>query len=306
MARLNTRGERWELTRNDREYPEGLLSLEEPPTVLYGTGSRKVLADLGLGIIGARKATPYGLAASSMAGRIAAESDITVVSGGALGCDSAAARAALDAGGKTIVVSGVGADLIYPRSSEDVFHRAIDGGGAVISVAPWGSEPQPWSFPKRNPIIAALSHAVLVAEAGSRSGTMSTATAAFEMGREVYAVPGSIFSPESQGANSLIRDGAHIIACEQDLEMLISRDFGVLRMVMERPASARGRVLSALFAMPMRADDLAHSLGETPLDIMRKLADLEVRGCVMRLPDGRYAPTKEVLEDGGIIGGPVD
>jgi DNA processing protein len=124
------------------------------------------------------------------------------------------------------------------------------------------------------------------------------------MGREVYAAPGSIFSPESQGANALIADGAHIITCEQDLELLISRDFGVLRMVMERPASPRSRMLSALIAMPMRPDDLAHNLGETPLDTMRKLADLEVSGCVMRLPDGRYAPTAEVLIDGGIIGGP--
>ena len=121
------------------------------------------------------------------------------------------------------------------------------------------------------------------------------AVAAIEMGREVYAAPGSIFAPESQGANALIRDGAHIIANELDLEMLISQDFGVLRLVAEKPATPRGRVLSALIACPMRAEELASQLGEEPLDINRMLAEYEIKGMVERLMDGRYSPTKEVL-----------
>ena len=289
------RGNCWELTPSDELFPERLRIEGEMPSVLYGRGDPHVLETMCLAVVGARKATPYGMAVASMAGRIAAESGITLVSGGAMGCDAAALRGALDAGGKTIVVSGVGADTFYPKSSQDVFDRTVAQGGAVIAIVPWGTPPVPFSFPKRNRIIAALSVAVLVSEAGARSGTTSTAVAAIDMDREVYAAPGSIFSPLSQGANGLIRDGAHIITCEEDLEMLISRDFGVLRLVQEKVVTPRGRVLSALVAMPMRPDDLAHALGETPLDTIRQLADLEVQGAIVRLPDGRYAASEQAL-----------
>lgn len=285
----------WELRPGDEHYPRSVLDLERPPKVIYGRGNPEVLADMGLGVIGARRATPYGLAVASMAGRIAAESGITLVSGGAMGCDAAAARGALDAGGKTIVVSGVGADTVYPRTSRDVFERAVEQGGAVVALVPWGQTPRRGCFPQRNTIIAALSHALLICEAGLRSGTSSTALAAADLGREIYAAPGSIFSPESQGANALIRDGGSIVCSEADLEMLISRDFGVLRLVQERLATPRNRLVSALVASPMRADDLAHSLGEEPLAVLRYLADYEASGMVTRLPDGRYAPTKEAL-----------
>lgn len=293
---------RWELTPQDEAYPRQLFELEDGPQRIYGRGDPSVLSTMCLGIVGARRPTPYGEAVARMAARIAAESGITVVSGGAMGCDAAAGRGALEAGGRTIVVSGVPADRIYPRSSQDVFRGALERGGAVISLAPWGSETQRWSFLLRNRIIAALSVALLVSEAGQRSGTMSTALAATELGREVYAVPGSIFSPESQGSNGLIRDGAHILTCEQDLEMLISRDYGVLRLVQEQVPTPRGRVLSALMASPMRPDDLANHLGEEPLEMLRILSDYEIQGVVRRLPDGRFAPTAETLLGQGRMG----
>lgn len=286
---------KWDLSSTDEAYPKSLEDMESPPAVIHGVGDVTVLGTMCLAVIGARLATPYGLAVASMAGRIAAESGITLVSGGAMGCDAAALRGALDAGGRTIVVSGVGADCVYPKSSADVFARAPKEGGAVVSIVPWGAPVQKFAFLQRNTVIAALSTALLVSEAGSRSGTTSTALAATEFGREVYAAPGSIFSPESQGANALIRDGAHIVTSEDDLEMLISRDYGVLRMVREQPATPRGRVLSALVASPMRADDLANRLGIPPLELLRMLADYEVNGAVVRLPDGRYAPTQETL-----------
>ena len=303
MAELMlAQGACWDLRLGEEGYPESLMDMERPPEVIHGRGNPEIIREMGLGVIGARRATPYGLAVASMAGRIAAESGITLVSGGAMGCDAAAARGALDAGGKTVVVSGVGADQVYPRTSQDVFERAINGGGAVVALVPWGMTPRRGSFPQRNQIIAALSRALLVCEAGLRSGTSSTAMAAASIGREIYAAPGSIFSPQSQGANALIRDGGSIVCSEADLEMLISRDFGVLRLVQERIATPRSRVISALTANPMRADDLAHSLGEEPLDMLRKLADLEASGMVMRLADGRYAPTQEALL-GGRMGG---
>ncbi len=286
---------KWEITPEDEAYPDSIRAMEEPPEVIHGVGDVSVLDTMCLAVIGARLATPYGLSVAKMAGRIAAESGITLVSGGAMGCDAAALRGALDAGGRTIVVSGVGADCVYPSTSADVFRRAPEQGGAVIALAPWGAPVQKFAFLERNKIIAALSRALLVSEAGQRSGTTSTALAAAELGREVYAVPGSIFSPESQGANALIRDGAHMVASENDLEMLISRDYGVLRMMHEELATPRSRVLSALIANPMRAEDLANHLGYEPIELLRILSGYEASGVVTRLPDGRYAPTQQTL-----------
>jgi DNA processing protein len=273
-----------------------LLDLQDPPKKLYGRGSIEVLRRPSISVIGARRATPYGLAVAEMAGRIAAESDIVLVSGGARGCDSAAARAALDAGGKTVVVSGCGADLVYPKSSADVFSRAVSTGGAVISLDEWGTPPRRYAFPRRNRLIAALSEATMIVEAGLRSGTMSTASIAMDLGRRLYAVPGSIFAPESAGANRLIADGASIIASETDLEACITLDFDRMRLFEELPGRACGRLMSAIVASPMRPDELAHRMEESIIEVLRTLSDYEAKGWVTRLRDGRYAASKEFLK----------
>ena len=283
------------IERGSEEYPTKLEELPKPPERLFCRGSAEVLSRPSISIVGARRATPYGIAAAKMAGRIAAECDLVVVSGGAMGCDSAAARAALDAGGETIVVSGCGADRIYPRTSRDVFEGAVEHGGAVISLEPWGSPPRRYAFPKRNRVIAALSEATFVVEAGLRSGTMGTASVAAELGRRLYAVPGSIFSPESAGTNRLIADGAAIVCCEADLESCISLDFDRLRLLEQKVPGEASRLMSALAAQPLRADDLANRFEESVLTILRALGDYEAKGWVVRLRDGRYAPSEEFL-----------
>ena len=281
--------------KGDERYPAMLLDLSSPPERLYCKGSPEALSRPSISIVGARRATPYGVAAAKMAGRIAAECGLVVVSGGAMGCDSAAARAALDAGGSTVVVSGCGADRVYPRSSRDVFERAAEGAGVVVSLEPWGSPPRRYAFPKRNRVIAALSEATFVVEAGLRSGTMGTASVASELGRRLYAVPGSIFSPESAGTNRLIADGAAIVCCEADLESCISLDFDRLRLLEQSMPSESSRMMSALVAQPLRADDLANRFEESVLTVLRALGDYEARGWVVRLRDGRYAPSEEFL-----------
>ncbi|WP_077597985.1 DNA-processing protein DprA [Olsenella urininfantis] len=280
--------EGWVLRPGDELWPKGLDELDRPPELIYGMGCAEALRERSISIIGARRATPYGLAAARLGGRVAAESGIVVVSGGAMGCDSAAGRAALDAGGTSIVVAGCGADLVYPSSSADVFDRSRSK-GAVISLEPWGTPPRRYAFPKRNRVIAALSQSILICEAGVRSGTFSTALAASELGRDLYVVPGSIFSAESAGANQLIADGAYVIASELDLEQRISLDYGVLRMLREGSERPEGRILSSLIAEPMRADDLARHLSERVVNVLRSLSDYECRGVVVRLPDGRYS-----------------
>lgn len=284
---------RWMLNATDEDFPDSLVRWGKPIVPrLYGEGDREALDEPCISIIGARRATPYGLAVAEMAGRIAAESDIVVVTGGAMGCDRAASKGALDAGGRTVIVSGCGADRVYPESSRDVFDAARAGRGAVVSLVEWGVPPMRPNFPQRNVVIAALSRSLFVAEAGMKSGTMSTAEAAEKYSTRLYAVPGNIFSATSQGTNKLISMGASIVTSELDLETLISMDYGKLRMQGGAPIAFEGRVLSALSAGPLRPDDLAHALEESVLTVIQTVTDYETKGILERLPDGSYSITR--------------
>ena len=284
---------RWELTDADSYYPCALHDLEHPPQRLYGIGNPDVLQKPCISIIGARDATPYGKSLAQLAGRISAECGLTVVSGGAKGCDYAALRAALDAQGNICIVSGCGADKVYPSSSKDIFEEAKDGRGCVVALETWGSSPKRYAFPKRNKIIAALSRVLIICEANHKSGTMSTAETAVQLNRMLYACPGSIFSPLSNGTNALIANGAAIITSEKDLEERISLDFNSLRLTCESLKPHLGKIMSALFANPMRADDLAQQLDEQIITILSTLGDFEAQGLVKRLIDGRFSPTSQ-------------
>lgn len=284
---------RWDLRPDDDRYPQALLDIEPAAPVLHGIGNREVLAEACLSVIGARKATPYGLAAARMAGRVAAECGVVVVSGGARGCDHEASRAALDSGGRTVIVSGCSADLVYPSSSADIFEGAVATGGAVIALEEWGTHPAKYTFPKRNVIIAALSSCLFVTEAGMRSGTMSTAEAARSMGRSLFVIPGSIFSPTSAGTNRLIADGAQVICDECDLELAISMSYNAPRLVMQGERPDMGDILSALLAGPLRVVELAERTNRDQLTLIRTLSDYEAAGLVVRLPDGRFSATTD-------------
>lgn len=288
---------RFELTPADSRWPRKVDPRLLQAQKIYGIGDPSCLLAESLSVVGARRATPYGIALAKMAGRIAAESGLVCVSGGAIGVDIASARAALSAKGKTIIVSGTGADVIYPRANTEIFIEAIETGGAVVALERWGVRPQRYTFPKRNRLIAALSRCLLVAEAGLPSGTLSTAQAAEEMSREIYAAPGSIFSPNSKGTNWLITQGATILVDEESLEIAISRDYGVLRQERVRNTRDHGRLFSVLLAEPMRPDELAHALSQDTLTLLKTLSDYEVRGLITRLADGRYAPSEKYLLD---------
>lgn len=285
----------WELRRGQEGYPEALLDLEGTAPTLRGYGDASRLLGPCISIVGARKATPYGLACARLAGRACAECGITVVSGGARGCDYEASRAALDAGGSTVVIPGCGADRLYPSSSDDVFCEAARGRGCVVSIEPWGMGPMRHTFVKRNAVIAALSGSLIVCEAGRPSGTFGTATKAAELGRNVYAVPGSIFSPLSSGTNWLIETGASVLADEAALEQLLSRDYGLLRLSSGGSAERPDELTRALAASPMGPDDVAAHLGVGISEALVTLAELEALGVVERLVDGRFTLTEEEL-----------
>ena len=282
-------------------YPGRVKELEDAPETLYVRGDPAALSTPCLSIIGARKATPYGLAVAEMAATVAAQSGVTVVSGGARGCDQAAGRAALAAGGRHVVVLGGGADVVYPSSARSLIDGALAAGGAVVSLEPWGVRPMRYTFPKRNRVIAALSEALLVTEAGMPSGTFSTAEAAMELGREVLAAPGSILSPTSKGSNYLITVGACCIVDEESLEMAISRIYGVLRYSRPEAPGNPGlsrreqEVLDALVASPMTTEEISSAFDMGAVECMQLVSGLELEGLVERLVDGRVSPTKKAL-----------
>ena len=197
--------ERWILTRGDAYYPKCLEDLHSPPRVLYGIGDPTLLSTPMLSVIGARRATPYGIAIAEMTARVAVDYGVTVVSGGAMGCDFAAGMSALSGGGKTIVVLGCGADVIYPRSSEPLILAAQEQ-GVVLSLDPWKTPPRRFAFPRRNAIIAALGSVLVVTEAGIRSGTMTTAEAAIDLGRTLQFRDQFFLPPQQEPIDLFLKE----------------------------------------------------------------------------------------------------
>ncbi len=286
--------ERFELRLGDAGYPSQLRLTPEPPKVLYGIGDRRFLVP-GLAVIGARKATPYGLSAAALFAGWAAQAGYVVVSGGAIGCDQAAHFAARDADAPTVAVLGCGADVDYPSNASALL-TDLRANAVVVSEMPWGAPPQRWAFRRRNRIIAGLSAAGLVVEASLPSGTFSTADYALDAGREVLAVPGSIFAPECAGSNRLIRQGATPVTDASELSLELERLLGrpKRRVEMESTLVNMGGdpLASALVINPMRPDDIARSFGLDIVAVSRRLGALEAAGTIARYPDGRYGVAK--------------
>lgn len=282
---------RFEVSQGDARYPPQLRLTPDPPQVLYGRGDPAALVE-GVAIIGARRATPYGTEITHIMASWAARAGYTVVSGGATGCDQAAHRAALEANGTTVAVMGCGADVPYPRSAASLFDEIAHTDGAVVSEYPWGTEPRPYMFRRRNRIIAGLSAGVLVVEAGLPSGTFSTADEALSAGRLVMAVPGSVLSPHSRGSNRLIRQGATPVTDVSDLRDELASVLGPARTDDVRSlgieTAGHDALLAALLANPMRPDDVARALGLDVVTVSRRIGRLEASGLVIRYPDGTY------------------
>ena len=197
----------WVLTYQDAGYPDRLRQIDTPPVVLYGRGTLPQLdQEAAIAIVGARKASPYGISAARKLGHDLARAGAVVVSGSAWGIDQAALQGAIQAGGKVVSVLGNGIDVIYPQGGQALYED-VTRSGALISEYPPGTEPRGFHFPIRNRLIAGLSLGVVVAEGTETSGSLITARWALEQGRDVFAVPGSIDSPMSRGPNGLIRRG---------------------------------------------------------------------------------------------------
>ena len=283
------------VTLQDENYPARLRQIDQPPPVLYTLGELNVQDEWAVAIVGTRRQTHYGRQATEELAAFLAQNGVTVVSGLARGIDSTAHRAALDAGGRTIAVLGSGVDQIYPAENRGLALEMAER-GAVLSDYALGTPPEASNFPPRNRIIAGLSIAVVVVEAGERSGARITANFALEQGREVFAVPGNIFSPQSQGTNRLIRDGAHPLLAPQDLLEVLN-----LSMVTEHqkarvvlPANAvEAAIFEVLGHEPVHVDQIGQQ-AKLPIEqISATLTLMELKGMVRQVGGMRYVAVRE-------------
>jgi len=280
------------------DYPAPLLDLVAPPPVLFLRGREWPDFEVCVAIVGTRRSTPYGRAVAHRLARDFARWGWTVVSGMARGIDAAAHAGALDAGGHTIGVLGSGHEHEYPAANRDLYRRMRRGGLLVSEF--WPSErPGRHTFPRRNRIIGALGRAVVVVEAGERSGALNTAALATEIGKEVLAVPGRIDAPSAQGVLGLLRRGAGVVAGVRDVFDAVGwvhdyeppAESGTPGSMRPPPRAGRvedARVLRALCGQGLTADETA---AQTGLDVGRTLAALgrlEVDGRVARGPGGRF------------------
>ncbi|MCL2136107.1 MAG: DNA-processing protein DprA [Coriobacteriia bacterium] len=220
--------QQFELAMDDPRYPARLHDLPDPPKRLYLIGDIGIVDHEAIAIVGSRKASPYGTLCSEHFAKRAVMQNLTVVSGGAVGCDQAAHLGALGLEAPTIVVLGCGPDVEYPNNSRSLFNQVLAHGGLIVSELPWGSPPARWAFVKRNRIIAGLALATLIVEAGMPSGTFSTADATLSLGRELLVIPGSILSKQSAGCNHLIVQGAWPIIDDASFDSAVADIYGPL------------------------------------------------------------------------------
>ncbi len=277
------------VTLADREYPQSLLQIPDPPSLLYVRGRLDLLQQRALGVVGSRNATPQGVQTAENFARTLAAEGLCIVSGLALGIDTAAHRGALHGGGATIAVIGTGADRIYPARNRELAH-AIAAQGAIVSEFPLGTPAKAGNFPRRNRLIAGLSAGILVVEAALESGSLITARLAAEQGREVFAIPGSIHSPVARGCHRLIRQGAKLVETASDILEELAPGQGCLPAGDAFPAAGQDThpILIALGHGPSGLDDLVERSGLGAEKLLPELLNLELAGQIAVLPGNRY------------------
>ncbi|MBN8747108.1 DNA processing protein DprA [Xylophilus ampelinus] len=288
------------VTLGDAAYPPDLLHTVDPPLMLYVMGRpHDALTDLAphaIAIVGSRNPTPQGAVDARLFARSLASSGLTVVSGLALGIDGAAHDGALDGAAPgmalaTVAVVGTGLDRVYPARHRDLAHR-IAQRGLIVSEFPLGTPPLSPNFPKRNRLIAALSRGTLVVEAALASGSLVTARLAVEQGKEVFAIPGSIHSPQSRGCHALIRQGAKLVESVQDifeeLQPGAAPHGSAPATATDDEDAAPHGLLTQMGHDPVSLDALSARTGQSAADLQVELLELELDGQVARLPGGLF------------------
>lgn len=282
------------LTLADADYPKALLDIPDPPLMLYAKGRAELLSTPSLAVVGSRNATTQGIVNSEKFSEVLSQAGLTIISGMALGIDTAAHQGGLRGEGSTVAVIGTGADIVYPARNRLLAHK-IAAAGCIISEYPLGMPAISANFPRRNRIISGLSRGVLVIEAAARSGSLITARMAAEQGRDVFAIPGSIHSPLSKGCHLLIKQGAKLVESAQDVleELRHHREPSPIAMppTVDDIATAAGdaaasSILAAMGFDPVAPDVLAERCNMNIADLNAQLLMLELQGLLETLPGG--------------------
>jgi DNA processing protein len=295
------------LTYEDEDYPERLREIFDPPPVLWALGDLRLLARPAIAIVGTRHPTPYGTGMAEVLARDLASRRMVVLSGMARGIDTAAHRGALAASGSTVAVWGTGIDVIYPKENKTLAENILVAGGTILSEYRLGTFPAPQNFPKRNRILSGISIGVLVVEAGENSGTRVTARCALEQDRDVYAVPGNVTTKNAWGPNTLIKQGAKLVATWEDVwqelptevRLQLEGELGfassteqAASIVEELPLHEPEKVvLSALrHDEAVQLDELMEKLESrlTSSEIFTALFELELASRIKQLPGKNY------------------
>jgi DNA processing protein len=283
------------LTWEDPAYPQSLLTINDPPPVLYVMGELSFEDAWAVAMVGTRTASVYGREAARVLASDLARAGVTIVSGLARGIDAQAHRAALDAGGRTVAVLGSGVDIIYPWEHRKLAEE-ISGRGALVSEYGLGTKPEASNFPPRNRIISGLSRGVIVVEAGDQSGALITADFAAEQGREVFAVPGGIFQRGSRGTNRLIRDGAQPVLSANDvlevLNMTAVAEHVEAQMLLPTDAT-EAVLLQQLSDDPAHVDEVGQAAGLPIATVSSTLALMELKGLVRQVGGMKYVRARE-------------
>lgn len=292
--RLETSGARLVMFTS-ADYPKALFQIPDPPPFIYVKGLL-FAGDVAVAVVGSRRATSYGLMTTGKLSGELASRGVCVVSGLARGVDTAAHKGALQAGGRTIGVLGCGIDRIYPPENRSLFEEMAQK-GCLISEYPLGTMPLAENFPRRNRIISGLSCGVLVIEAAEKSGSLITAQYALEHGRDVFAVPGNISFASSRGCNRLIKQGAKLVDCVEDiLEELPGRDRLLTDYPLFQPpprifslSPKEAAIYELLVRSPLHIDDIISRTELTAGEVSSMLLHLELKGAVTPLPGTHYA-----------------
>jgi DNA processing protein len=286
------------LTWHDDAYPRALREVYDRPPVLFVRGTLTPADDWAVAVVGTRRVTVYGRQVAEEMARGLAQSRVTVVSGLARGVDSVAHRAALEAGGRTIGVLACGLDLVYPPEHKRLAEQITEQ-GALISDYPLGTQPRSEFFPRRNRILSGVSLGVLVVEGDIKSGALITARQALEQNREVFAVPGSIYSPNSRGTNKLVQDGeAKLTLTVEDMlvELNLSMAAHQIELAGLMPADdTESALLAALSGEPTHVDELRRTSGLPIATVTSTLAMLELKGLVRQVGRMNYVRAREAV-----------
>jgi DNA processing protein len=278
------------ITLLDDDYPANLRQIDTPPPLLYVRGTLLPSDEWAIGIVGTRRASVYGREVAHTLGRDLAAAGITVVSGLALGVDTVAHRAAIEAGGRTLAVLGSGVDQIYPPDNRGLAQQIMQQ-GALISEYPLGVRPDAGNFPPRNRIISGLSRGVVIVEASTRSGALITAKFAAEQGRDVFAVPGSILNPGSAGCNALIQQGATPLLAAQDVLNQLQLDQVAAHNAARAVIAAdpqEAEILAHLDREPRHLDDLVRQSALSASHVAGLLTMMELKGLVRQVGTRNY------------------